>query len=227
MSDQTTTEKLTQCYGGCGQVIPYLTNRKVCCTPCRETRRRESMRLVSERMRRKNGVAVVKGTEFTCERCGCVATRNGVKRKFCELCAPERILERARARSKAKAAQGYEYQTQWLTNKCRTDPKYAINRRIRVAVRRGLIAGKGGRKWESLVGYTISDLMTHLERQFAKGMTWDNRSEWHIDHIQPLASFKFDSPEDSEFRAAWALTNLRPIWAEENLRKNVTRTHLL
>ena len=87
--------------------------------------------------------------------------------------------------------------------------------------------GKKGRSWEALVGYTVEDLMRHLERQFSKGMTWGNRGEWHIDHIVPLKSFTFISPDEPEFKAAWALTNLRPLWGKENIRKNAKRLHLL
>src|SRR3546814_9626669 len=58
-----------------------------------------------------------------------------------------------------------------------------------------------------------------LERQFLPGMSWDNRGEWHIDHIRPLCAFEFTSPDDPQFREAWALTNLRPLWARDNLRK--------
>ena len=43
---------------------------------------------------------------------------------------------------------------------------------------------------ERLLGYTISDLMDHIERQFTKGMTWDRMmaGEIHIDHITPQAA---------------------------------------
>lgn len=77
----------------------------------------------------------------------------------------------------------------------------------------------GGRAWECLVGYDLAELRVHIERQFAKGMTWANMGEWHIDHIIPLASFSFSGTEDPEFKAAWALTNLRPLWAADNIRK--------
>tara|TARA_R110000868_G_scaffold95522_8_gene262680 strand:+ start:713 stop:1312 length:600 start_codon:yes stop_codon:yes gene_type:complete len=75
--------------------------------------------------------------------------------------------------------------------------------------------------------YTMSELRIHIERQFIKGMSWDNRSEWHVDHIIPLSSFKFTSSSDPEFQAAWALSNLRPLWAKENIVKNKKRTLLL
>jgi hypothetical protein len=58
-------------------------------------------------------------------------------------------------------------------------------------------------------------------------MSWDNIGDWHIDHIVPLASFTFSSADDPEFRAAWALTNLRPLWAADNMRKHARREFLL
>jgi hypothetical protein len=72
----------------------------------------------------------------------------------------------------------------------------------------------------SLVGYTIAELKRHIERQFIKGMTWANMGEWHIDHIIPVASFSYQSVDDPEFRICWGLTNLRPMWAEENRAKS-------
>ena len=70
-----------------------------------------------------------------------------------------------------------------------------------------------------LLGYAQDELRMHLERQFTKGMSWENMGKWHIDHIVPLSSFTITGPDDPELRRAWALTNLRPLWAEENLRK--------
>jgi hypothetical protein len=85
---------------------------------------------------------------------------------------------------------------------------------------------KGGRSWTALVGYSVDKLMRHIERQFLPGMTWENRSLWQVDHIVPLARFSFTSVDDPEFRAAWALTNLRPLWSEQNLQKRAKRTLL-
>jgi hypothetical protein len=95
-------------------------------------------------------------------------------------------------------------------------------------IRKSLINGKSGRKWETLAGYTLNQLMAHLERQFLNGMTWENRGNgWHIDHIVPLSSFKFTSPDDPEFKAAWALTNLRPLWKRDNLEKGSKQMFLV
>lgn len=75
-----------------------------------------------------------------------------------------------------------------------------------------------GSFWAS-VGYTKADLALHIEKQFTDGMRWDNAREWHIDHILPVNSFDFKSYEDDEFKACWALSNLRPLWAKDNLEK--------
>lgn len=88
--------------------------------------------------------------------------------------------------------------------------------------------GKGGRSWQNLVGYTSDELKKHLERQFVSGMSWENYGTgWHVDHIIPASLFEYSSPDDEEFRACWSLTNLRPLWAVENIRKRDNRTLLI
>lgn len=39
------------------------------------------------------------------------------------------------------------------------------------------------------------------------------------DHARPIASFNFNSPDDKEFKDCWALSNLRPLEAKENMSK--------
>lgn len=61
-------------------------------------------------------------------------------------------------------------------------------------------------------------LRAHLEPQFKPGMTWENYGRvWHVDHIKPCALFDFTNPVEVE--ACFALSNLQPLWAEENKSK--------
>ncbi len=101
------------------------------------------------------------------------------------------------------------------------DPRSRICNVIGAAMCRGIRGGKGGRHWEELVGYTLADLMEHLESLFLPGMSWGNHGHygWHIDHIRPRTSFKYTSVNDPEFRECWALSNLQPLWAKDNLSK--------
>ena len=71
---------------------------------------------------------------------------------------------------------------------------------------------------EELIGCSIEYLNKHLENQFTEGMGWDNRHEWHIDHIRPCASFDLSDP--AQQRECFHYSNLQPLWAEDNMRKN-------
>jgi hypothetical protein len=81
---------------------------------------------------------------------------------------------------------------------------------------------KKGKKWESLVGYTVDKLKSHIEKQFTDGMTWDNhgRYGWHVDHKIPITAFNFQSPQDIDFKKCWALSNLQPLWWRDNIKKS-------
>jgi len=115
----------------------------------------------------------------------------------------------------------------WERERRAVDPGYDISKRISHGIRLSISSGKSGRKWESLVGYSLDQLMKHIELQFVKGMNWQNRGDWHIDHIRPLSSFRFETPDCPGFKEAWALTNLRPLWSGENMSKGAKRLHLI
>lgn len=106
--------------------------------------------------------------------------------------------------------------------KVRSDANIAQRRlEVRIASLMGysLKGLKAGCKWESLVGYTLHDLMAHLEKLFVPGMSWSNIGEWHIDHRKPRSAFVYTSHLDPAFQECWALNNLQPLWAVDNMRK--------
>ena len=101
------------------------------------------------------------------------------------------------------------------------DPKYRLAARTRTAVYTCLKEANVAkyRSTFELLGYTLEDLIKHLENQFTEGMTWDNYGEWHVDHKIPMAKFNFTSVEDAEFKLCWCLENLQPLWELDNLSK--------
>jgi hypothetical protein len=110
----------------------------------------------------------------------------------------------------------------------RSDPSVRLSSNISRAIRKHIEQGsKSRRRWELLVGYTIDDLRAHIERMFLRWMTWDNMGEWHIDHIVPQCEFKFSVPDDPDFKACWALSNLRPMWGSDNCKKAGRRVTLI
>jgi len=104
----------------------------------------------------------------------------------------------------------------------KTDCKFKLNLNIGGAIRKSLTRGKNGYHWEDLVGYTIDDLKKYIEKKFTDGMTWALflNGKIHIDHKIPINAFNFTKPEHGDFKRCWALSNLQPLWAKDNLEKH-------
>jgi len=107
-------------------------------------------------------------------------------------------------------------------NRRKIDLKFNLNHNITTAIQVSLKGNKKGRKWESLVGYKLSDLIKHLKKTMPEGYDWKDYLEGrlHIDHEIPISAYNFDKPEDLQFRECWSLSNLRLLPARENLMKS-------
>lgn len=90
---------------------------------------------------------------------------------------------------------------------------FRISNNVSGLIRHVLNTGtKAERHWETLVPYSLEDLMKHLESQFTPEMNWNNYGEyWEIDHIIPQNTFNISSPNDHDFKICWSLANLRPL----------------
>lgn len=133
---------------------------------------------------------------------------------------PEKYREKLRERRVTEGDKWREYDREY-----RADPVRGIAHLARVltasAIKR---AGfKKGTKTQVLLGCSLDFFRAHIERQFLPGMTWENRALWHIDHIVPVASAK----TLDDVISLCHFTNLRPLWAKENLSKSAKQTHLL
>ena len=75
-----------------------------------------------------------------------------------------------------------------------------------------------------LVGCSFEQLHKHLESMFRDGMTWENYGKtWHIDHIKPCCLF--DLTDKQQQIACFNYTNLQPLLAIENQKKNKYYDH--
>ncbi len=106
-----------------------------------------------------------------------------------------------------------------LMKKWRITPTAKLSHTISCYIQRSLKDKKNGKHWETIVGYSLSDLITHLKSKFKTGMNLDNYGAWQIDHIIPISFFKYSSYEDESFKQCWDLNNLQPLWKEDNIRK--------
>jgi hypothetical protein len=98
------------------------------------------------------------------------------------------------------------------------DPIYRIKKTIRTRVWNALKGIYKHHHTEELVGCSFSELKSKLESRFSFGMSWDNYGEWHVDHIIPCSMF--DLTKENEQKKCFHYSNLQPLWAKDNLRKN-------
>ena len=103
------------------------------------------------------------------------------------------------------------------------DIAFRLNGNISAFIRLSLKGKKNGMHWEVLVGYTLEELMAHLESKFTKDMNWDNygygKYKWNIDHVIARCHFNITSYECQGFKDCWALKNLQPLWQTRNFEK--------
>lgn len=107
---------------------------------------------------------------------------------------------------------------EWHRVRRSSNPLFGLIHRLRNRIRDSLRNNgysKTSRTYE-ILGCSYEEFKGHLESQFKEGMSWDNMDKWHIDHITPVSWGK----TEKEIIALNHYTNLQPMWAEENWRKN-------
>lgn len=79
-----------------------------------------------------------------------------------------------------------------------------------------------------MLPYTFDDLVVHIQKQFVPGMTWENYGRsWHLDHKVPVSWFDWTKTDlVAVVRECWALSNLQPLWAEDNIKKGNRYAHI-
>jgi len=106
-----------------------------------------------------------------------------------------------------------------------SDPDFNLICRLRCRMNNAVKAAGLDKKYDStseLLGISYQGLKEWLEAQFSEGMTWENRSDWHIDHRVPCTAFDMTVPEQQ--RICFWYKNLQPLWAKDNIQKSNTYT---
>lgn len=108
---------------------------------------------------------------------------------------------------------------QYTMNRYYNDVNFRIAMNLRSRINAAL---KGKSKLlhsVELIGCSIEQLEKYIESMFAVEMSWDNYgSYWEVDHIIPCAAFDLSQLEEQKRCFHW--TNLQPLEAVENNRKN-------
>ena len=133
---------------------------------------------------------------------------------------PERHRENG-ARWRANNSEKARALTLKSTKRLHATPWGHINKITAAAMRRGVRRQDGSPgPYECLLGYTWLEMRAHLERLFTPEMTWENWGKyWEVDHIEALSRFRYETMSDPEFKRAWALSNIRPLYWRDNRGK--------
>lgn len=136
----------------------------------------------------------------------------------------------------AKAAQKKEnykiWHRIWQKERERNNLPFLLKRRVGALLRNSV--SKHGKKTFDVLGYTPNQFIKHMEGLFESWMNWDNWGvynpetwndfdsstwTWQVDHIKPVSSFDIKDINDPLLKKCWALENLRPLSAKENILK--------
>lgn len=110
------------------------------------------------------------------------------------------------------------------------DLQFKLANRLRARTRLALQAQSAEKATRSceLLGCTFAFFREWIEKQFTAGMTWENwgrgTDKWHLDHIRPVSSFDLTDPEQQ--KQCFHYTNVRPLWAVDNLSKGPKLCHV-
>ena len=108
-------------------------------------------------------------------------------------------------------------QQEYCKNKRKIDPLFKLRCNISSNIQRA-IKRKGyykNTKTYQILGCTFEEFKNHLEKQFTKGMSWENQGKWHLDHIYPVSLAK----DENELIRLNHYTNFQPLWALDNIKK--------
>lgn len=105
----------------------------------------------------------------------------------------------------------------YVRNKRRNDPVYKIRCNISTLIQNG-IRNRGfskKTKTSKILGCDYDFFKKYIENKFKDGMTWENRTEWSLDHIIPISLAK----TEEEAIKLNHYTNFQPLWKIENIKK--------
>lgn len=178
------------------------------CESCAKRIASEKAKARSVAYRVKNHNSQPIGSKLQCKLCNCIFVKKYTVEHYCDTCK----------KVKHKTQEARAVTNKNMRRKLAQNPIVLAKTRFRNILSQSLRRMDYGKKSKAndILGCSWEQLKLHIESQFVDGMTWENRSEWHIDHRIPLATAK---TEEDVIRLNH-YTNLQPLWAKDNLLKS-------
>ena len=164
---------------------------------------------------------------MNCSKCGCELTDTNRVRNRCKPCINAGPKAKYRNKNRDKLHRyNKEYQSRPEISEHRKILNSTYQKQTQPQLRskyRSLLYQCIKRESDSIervVGIKFKAFKEYITSLFIEGMTWNNKGKggWEIDHIVPLSAF--DLTKQDEVNKAMHYTNLRPLWAKDNLSKH-------
>lgn len=135
----------------------------------------------------------------------------------------ELALERMKAYYESNKEGMVEYQKAYKRKRRKTDSLFKLKTNLSNRTYQAFKQGgyRKNTKTQEMLGVDWEVAFAHIERQFKKGMSWDNHGLWHIDHIVPLSTAK----TEEELKKLCHYSNLQPLWGKDNISKSGNIEH--
>jgi len=203
----------------CGESFKPTGNQKTC-----ENKKCKYQNKHNWFLKRK-GIFEITGICEVCEG----PLNNRKQEKFCSN-ACFRIKDNARGRAFYKEIKENEMKyfkfrsrvNEYTKKKLETDPEFKLASILRKRFYKTVLKVRKNSKsglWLKMLGCTVSEFRIHIEKQFKAGMTWESHGNktWHLDHIKPVYTFDLKAP--AQVAECFHFSNIRPLWAAENLSR--------
>lgn len=121
-------------------------------------------------------------------------------------------------------------------NKYHSNLEFKLHQTVSTVIRAAIY--KNYKSCLKYLPYSFLELKLYLETLFEPWMNWQNYGvykndtwddndcstwKWNIDHIIPQSDLPYISMEDDNFKKCWALDNLRPYSAKQNILDGANR----
>lgn len=174
----------------------------------------------SKTLERKREATLVKRLliirSFKCAHCGGPWIGGFEIRPYTVVCSEECRRQRINKTRKPYAEIKDRPHVKAYRQKRKLNIQWRLSKRLRGRLRE-MLKGCKAESALRLLGCSIHHFKNHIQESFQKGMAWNNYGTWHIDHIQPCASF--DLSNEYQRRVCFHWSNMRPMWATKNIAK--------
>jgi hypothetical protein len=107
-----------------------------------------------------------------------------------------------------------DWQKHYHIKKYHSDKQFKIKTLMRTKINAGLNDHHFSERIVELLGLDCDRFKEYISSKFQPGMSWNERSKWHLDHIVPTGMF--DLTNEIELKKCYNYINLQPIWAHDN-----------